>query len=128
MDNKLSISHTKRMRIEGQKSTETETNAIDRTIASLMFNKLNCCPPDISCVPLEDLSEEGATPSGSQNPNLNHLPNVQCYQLPKSSPCNVEFPVSGACSQVFKNEISNSAEIYSGHNQLPGLQYGSLWS
>ncbi|OVA02003.1 hypothetical protein BVC80_1467g6 [Macleaya cordata] len=54
------------------KLMELETNIIDRTIAELMFNELNCNAPDVSSMGSVDFSDKSVTATSSFNSSFNH--------------------------------------------------------
>ncbi|KAF8396273.1 hypothetical protein HHK36_017888 [Tetracentron sinense] len=63
----LSTVHDQTLRFGEPEPTELETNAIDRTIANLTFNKLNASAQDLSCI----ASAEAIATTESCNYNLN---------------------------------------------------------
>ncbi|KAI3971494.1 hypothetical protein MKX01_021554 [Papaver californicum] len=59
-------------------NTELETNIIDRTVAKLLFNEMNCNKTDDFCADSVDFSDASFTAASSFN-NNNYDQSVQCH-------------------------------------------------
>ncbi|KAF8403670.1 hypothetical protein HHK36_011774 [Tetracentron sinense] len=88
----LSAVPNETLRLGRMKSMELETNSIDRSIASLMFNKMNFDAGDLSAVTSVCLSREAVATTGSCNYNLCQ-PWIPHCNSPPMLPGDAEVPV-----------------------------------
>ncbi|KAF8398215.1 hypothetical protein HHK36_017141 [Tetracentron sinense] len=67
----FSMVHNPTFRLGGSEHSQSETNAINRTIVNLIFNNLNVDAKDLSCIASVNLCKEAIATTGSRNYSLN---------------------------------------------------------